>query len=122
MVWRPKCYVSPSVDLSALIPNFRRADLEFMEVDHSGASFEARVFIDNPTANQDTPKIPQAGYATSFYIFGHGGCFGDVGHCDIHERRLYDPRPTHQLTPARRAADNLTADNFLRSARHVQVP
>ena len=28
--------------------------------------------------NRDDPS-----YAGSFYIFGHGGCFGDVGHCDV---------------------------------------
>jgi tyrosinase len=37
----------------------------------------------------------------SFYIFGHGGCLGDPGHCDVHEHREpYDFRPPHPLTPA----------------------
>ena len=108
MVWRPKCYVSPIIDLTGITPDLRRADLEFANVDHSGATFEARIFFDNPAADQDAPKIAQVGYVTSFHVFGHGGCFGDVGHCEIHERRLYDPRPTHQLTPALRKVVRVT--------------
>jgi len=98
----PLRYVSPHIDLSALTPEFSRADLEFENVDHSGCSFEARIFVDNPDADQSTPRTAQHGYAGSFNIFGHGGCFGDVGHCEVHERRMYDPRPAHPLTPARR--------------------
>jgi hypothetical protein len=45
----------------------------------------------------------QAGFAGTFNIFGHGGCFGDVGHCDVTgPRRPFDPRPAHPLTPARK--------------------
>jgi hypothetical protein len=36
------------------------------------------------------------------YVFGHGGCFGDQGHCDVPmERQPFDLRPPHQLTPAK---------------------
>lgn len=100
MATEPKCYVSPAIDLSALTPDVTRADIEFAKVDHSGASFEARVFLDNPKADQNTPPTEEHGYAGSFYVFGHGGCFGDVGHCDVHGRRTYDPRWAHPLTPA----------------------
>ncbi len=38
----------------------------------------------------------------SVYVFGHGGCFGDEGHCDVPtQRRAFDARPPHQLTPAK---------------------
>jgi len=97
-----KPYVSPAIDLRGVGATLSRADLEFEDVDHSGASFEARIFVDNPRADQYTPQTAQYGYAGSFNIFGHGGCFGDVGHCELHERRPYDPRPEHPLTPARR--------------------
>lgn len=81
-----------------------RIDLIFHGVDHSGPSFEARVFLNNPEADQQTPKDAEAGYAGSFYIFGHGGCFGDIGHCEIPQERAdpYDLRPPHQLTPQKR--------------------
>ena len=40
------------------------------------------------------------GYVGSYHIFGHGGCFGDSGHCDVAPRRTYDSRAQHPLTPA----------------------
>jgi len=77
-----------------------RADLVFYDVDHSGASYEARVFINSPDADASTPR-DDPNYAGSFCIFGHGGCFGDVGHCDVPtERDPFDMRPPHQLVPA----------------------
>ncbi len=92
-----------TISLKQLPSQFSRADLEFIDVDHSGASFEARVFINNPTADENTPLTEATGYAGSFNIFGHGGCFGDVGHCEIHGRRdEFDYRPTHALAPAKK--------------------
>jgi hypothetical protein len=38
----------------------------------------------------------------SYHIFGHGGCLGDPGHCEVKPRREYDPRPAHPLTPAKK--------------------
>lgn len=83
--------------------DFNRADLVFEGVDHAGPSYEARVFLNNPGANVDTPRTLEHGYAGSFYIFGHGNCFGDVGHCDVDERGKapHDLRLPHPLTPVR---------------------
>jgi tyrosinase len=80
---------------------FSRADLEFRGVDHSGPSYEARVYLDNPNADASTGREQGNGYAGSFHVFGHGGCFGEIGHCDIPQgpRGHYDYRPPHQLTP-----------------------
>jgi hypothetical protein len=81
--------------------DFYRADIEFHGVDHSGATFEGRVFLNNSDANEKTPKKKEAGYAGSFYIFGHGGCFGDEGHCEVpNTKRACDLREPHALTPA----------------------
>jgi hypothetical protein len=92
-----------TVPIKQLPAKFSRADLEFIDVDHSGASFEARVFVNNANANENTPTTEANGYAGSFSIFGHGGCFGDVGHCEVHERRdEFDFRPTHALAPAKK--------------------
>jgi hypothetical protein len=84
--------------------DFNRADLVFEGVDHAGPSYEARVFLNNPSANADTPLTVDAGYAGSFHIFGHGNCFGDVGHCDVDDRGKtpHDLRLPHPLTPARK--------------------
>jgi hypothetical protein len=96
-------YVSPKINLEPLDPVFTRADIEFHGVDHAGASFEAAVFLNNTQADESTPRTLEAGYAGSFHIFGHGGCLGDAGHCDVKENpRPYDPRPAHPLTPAKK--------------------
>jgi hypothetical protein len=98
-----KIYTSSKIPLDPLNKTFHRADLVFDGVDHSGATYEGRVFLNNPGANAKTPKTVQHGYAGSFHIFGHGGCFGDVGHCEVRGLpRPYDPRPAHPLTPARK--------------------
>lgn len=89
-----------------------RVDIEFHGVDHSGASFEGRVFLNNPNANEDTELTLSEGYVGSFNIFGHGGCYGDVGHCEVRaEPGLYDPRPSHVLTPVKTV---VTATEVLR--------
>lgn len=81
---------------------FKRADLIFYGIDHSGPSFTARVFMDQRGVGKSVDPTHRA-YAGTFFIFGHGGCFGDVGHCDIHpERDPFDLRPAHQLEPATR--------------------
>jgi len=82
-------------------PDFARADLVFYGVDHSGPSFEARIFLNNPEANLQTPRDDASGYAGSFTVFGHAGCAGDVGHCDVPTvpKDPFDRRPPHALTP-----------------------
>ena len=100
---RPKTYVSPPISLADLEQEFTRADLEFEGIDHSEASYEARIFINNSKAGEDTPMTEAEGYAGAYHVFGHGGCYGDVGHCDV--RNLpdpYDPRPAHPLSPLKK--------------------
>ena len=84
--------------------DFARADLVFEGVDHSGPSYEARVFLNNKDANAETPLTAEEGYAGSFHIFGHGNCFGDIGHCEVDDRgkAAHDLRLPHPLTPARK--------------------
>jgi len=58
------------------------------------------VFLNNPKADENTPRYAKQVYAGSFHVFGHGGCFGDVGHCDVPaHRRENDLRLPHPLTP-----------------------
>jgi hypothetical protein len=95
-------YTSPPIKLYVNKDEheYYRADIEFHGVDHSGASYEGRVFLNNPDADENTPLDDRNNYAGAYHIFGHGGCFGDLGHCDIKPRRPYDSRPEHPLTPA----------------------
>jgi hypothetical protein len=96
-------HISKPLDVSGLSSKFKRADIIVTGVDHSGASFEGRVFFNNGAADESTPKTAASGYAGSFHILGHGGCFGDVGHCEIQgEQRRFDTRPSHALAPVKK--------------------
>lgn len=49
-----------------------RAELVFSGVDLAGPSFEARVFLNNPKADETTRLTPEAGFAGSFYVYAYG--------------------------------------------------
>jgi len=87
-----------SIDFATPEHRLTRADLEIRGIFHGEASYEGRIFFNNPKADHDTPRDREHGYAGSFYIFGHGGCLGDPGHCEVSER--YDYRAPHPLTLA----------------------
>jgi hypothetical protein len=95
-------FTSQSISIGENYRNtpFYRADIIFEGIDHSGISYEGRVFLNNPNADETTPTTPENGYSKSFFIFGHGRCFGDIGHCDLRTgTRPYDKRSQHPLTP-----------------------
>lgn len=95
-------YTSPPLTVPAEVRDaLYRADLIFEDIDHTGVSFEARVFFDNAAAGVDTPRDPASGYAGSFTVFGHSNCVGDDGHCDPRARYtdVFDLRGRHPLTP-----------------------
>ena len=48
---------------------FYRADIEFLGIDISGPSYEGRVFLNNPKADENTGLNLDNGYAGSYYIF-----------------------------------------------------
>jgi len=105
-------FTTPPLELPEPGEGFARADLIFYGLDHSGHSYEGRVFLNRPRADEKTGKDDPA-CVGSFYVFGHGGCFGDVGHCDIPTREdPFDVRPPHQLEPAVRI---LTVTDAIRS-------
>lgn len=95
-------FTTDAIELPPRDRPFKRADLLFYGLDHSGASYEGRVFIDPRGVGKDADAAHRA-YAGNFYIFGHGGCFGEVGHCDLPSGEdPFDLRPSHQLEPATR--------------------
>jgi hypothetical protein len=84
-------------------PEHARADLTFYGLDHSGPSYEVRVFFNHPEADASTSLTAEGGFAGSFAVFGHGGCFGEEGHCDVRPPvSAFDRRLPHQLVPATR--------------------
>lgn len=110
-----KSYTSRPISLGAVsLHDVSRVDIEFDGVRHSGASFEARVFVDNTDADESTDLSAENGYAGAFRIFGHGGCYGDAGHCKVPgEPERYDPRSAHTLTPVKKL---VTATDILRDS------
>lgn len=75
-----------------------RIDLVLYDVDHSGDSYEGRVFIGKkPSVGAETDH---PSYAGSFFVFGHGRCQGEAGHCDVPSARdPFDLRLPHHLEP-----------------------
>ncbi len=82
-------------------PSFYRADLQFHRIEHRDDYYEGRIFFDAADASPETPKTPETGYAGSFYVFGHGPCYGDEGHCKVPAGPIhpFDYRPPHALNP-----------------------
>lgn len=101
---------------------YRRADLVFYAIEHRGPSFIGRVFLNNDKADETTALEQASGYAGSFAIFGHNGCAGDVGHCDVPEgpRDPFDLRPPHALEPLVKTVDVTEALRHI-TADHVTV-
>ena len=59
--------------------NFRRAGIRIHGVDQAGASFEGRVFLNNPKATLHTPLTEEHGFAGSFHVYGYGLWPDDIG-------------------------------------------
>ena len=111
-------YLSDALPLPDPEGDFSRADLKFFGIDHSGPSYQARVFLNNADASADTAREDETGYVGAFHIFGHGGCFGDIGHCDVPSEpgEPFDLRLPHPLTPATKTVIITDAVRRLREA------
>lgn len=96
-------YLSKPLELPQPGQEFKRADLVFYDVDHSGPTFEGRIFIGRGGLKHGV-GVDHPAYAGSLYIFGHGSCHGDPGHCDLPEDRdPFDYRLPHHLEPSAHA-------------------
>ena len=49
-----------------------RVELIFTGIEQAGPSFEGRVFLNNPAADEHTPLTADMGYAGSFHVYGYG--------------------------------------------------
>lgn len=80
--------------------SFDRVDLVFYDVDHSSATYEARIFIGAPRNLKRDAGADHPAYAGSFFVFGHDRCYGEEGHCRVPEERdPFDLRLPHHLEP-----------------------
>jgi hypothetical protein len=64
-------YTAPPIPVRSFRDS-RRAEFVFRGIEQAGPSFEARVFLDRPDADETTPTTPAAGYAGSFHVYGYG--------------------------------------------------
>jgi hypothetical protein len=102
---------------------YSRADLIFYGVDHSGPSYEGRIFLNHTEADVETPRELEHGYAGSFMVFGHAGCVGEEGHCDVEDREVdeFDFRGAHPLEPWTKAVEITSALRRFESAGELVV-
>lgn len=87
-----RSYVSGQIqfDINNLEESFQRAELVIENIDCSGFSYEGRVFLNNPDANEETPMSTEYGYAGCYHILGYGGVLQDDFEV---ERSVFDSRP-----------------------------
>ncbi len=100
--YKSKIYRSDPIKFVVNQPDkINYVELEFKNLVISKESCEARIFLNNPSANHDTEKTDDNGYVDSLYVFGHGStCYGGPGHCEVEDRSsMYDLRPDHPLKP-----------------------
>jgi hypothetical protein len=64
-------YTSPPIPVDPSIAG-ARAELVFAGVEQAGPSFEGRVFLNNPDADDATALAAECGYAGSFHVYGYG--------------------------------------------------
>lgn len=68
----PRVYPSVPIAGAAQGPDVRRGDIVLSGLDHGGPSFEVRIFLGNPSADADTERTPENGYAESIHVYGMG--------------------------------------------------
>lgn len=103
--------------------SFDRVDLVFYDVDHSSASYEARIFIGAPRNLKRQAGTDHPAYAGSFYVFGHDRCYGEAGHCEVpSERDPFDFRLPHHLEPETEIVTVTAAVERLVSAGKRKAP
>ena len=88
-------FTSAAIELPPRERPFERADLLFYGLDHSGPSFEARVFVDPRAVSREADSTHRA-YAGKFFIFGHGGCFGESQRTGRRDPRAAAGRRAHE--------------------------
>ncbi|MGC2574827.1 MAG: hypothetical protein WA364_25200 [Candidatus Nitrosopolaris sp.] len=91
----PEMYLEYNADEN----EFYQGLIEFYGVDIIGPSYEGRVYVNNPNADENTPTDEKNGYVGSYYVFGNDGCWGDKGHCEVKVQREYDSRIHSHITP-----------------------
>ncbi|MEC4817015.1 MAG: tyrosinase family protein [Scytonema sp. PMC 1069.18] len=87
--------------LASIEPNFKKAKIEFYNMLHPRSSCEIRVFLNQPDANVNTPTEDNEHFAGSVFLFGHGECPGEAGHCNPNRGPIdqFDIRRSSHVRP-----------------------
>jgi len=109
--------------LASVEPTVEKAELEFQNVLHPRSSCEIRVFFNQPDANVSTPTVGNDHYAGSLFLFGHGECPGEAGHCapDRGPIDQFDIRRPSHVQPFNASVDVTEALQKLAGANEVSV-
>jgi hypothetical protein len=101
---------------------FAEADLEFESLRHDGPSFSVYLYFNNPEVDGEAGEQGE-GFIGRFQVFGHGECWGDVGHCEVPEGPVhpFDDRHPHPLTPINITVDCTDALRALGDAKEATV-
>jgi hypothetical protein len=102
---------------------FVSADLEFEDTQHDGPSYVVHLYLNQPDVPEAAVNDPEDGHAGHFTVFGHGECWGDVGHCDVPTSALhaFDRRPPHPLSPVNITVEITDALKALGDVEEVTV-
>jgi tyrosinase len=102
---------------------YARVDLEFEGVEHDSSTFTALAYLNNRDVPDDAGRDDEQGFAGGFTVFGHGACWGQLGHCDPGRDPVseFDARPEHPLTPVNMTLEITEAVRRLGSPESIEV-
>jgi tyrosinase len=117
-------FVSKPIKIGAKVKEFTKAEVRLHWVPQLVRSCFIRVFLNQPGADASTPITNNSHYAGYIAVFGHGGCYGGPGHCDLPPPRArdFDVRPRNHNTPRNHRIDvTAAARELLRKSDSLQI-
>lgn len=91
------------LDLGKKGLNFERADIRLKGIEQAGSSFEGRVFLNNPEANEKTLTTEENGYAGAFHVYGFGLSPEEMGKENVGENSPAARAPIEKVVIASEA-------------------
>lgn len=117
-------FLSKPITVSAAVKAFAKAEVRLHWVPQLARSCFIRVFLNQPGANASTPIHDNPHFAGYLAVFGHGGCYGGPGHCDLPAARArdFDLRPRSHNTPRNHRIDiTASAKELLKKSDSLQI-
>jgi tyrosinase len=117
-------FVSKPIPVGGKLKDFTKAEVRLHWVPQLDRSCFIRVFLNLPGADASTGITDNPHYAGYMAVFGHGGCYGGPGHCDLPPARArsFDVRPRNHNTPRNHRVDvTAAAKELLKTADSLQI-